>query len=137
MNPASMDIKTLLAEESSLGLTFAENLFIGKEPPIPDDCVTIFDTPGFSPDMPLKGQQEDGKLYCSPSVQIRVRDLDYVVGWTLVNDIKIFLHGINNIMINGVQYHSILCSGEPFFLNWDTGDRALFVVNFNIFREGR
>ena len=45
MNSVSEDVKDMLEAESDLDLTFATNLFIGKEEKDPDNCVTIFDTP--------------------------------------------------------------------------------------------
>lgn len=48
MNAPSVDIKDMLEAESSLGLTFTSDLFVGHEPNTPDETVTIFDTPGVS-----------------------------------------------------------------------------------------
>lgn len=132
MNPSSVDIADMISEESAMGLSLAQTLFIGKEPALPADCVTIFDTPGRPPDLTLQGNARTG--FYSPSIQIRVRSVTYLDGWQLVNSIKEFLHGINNEVKGGSTYLCIKCVQEPFLLDWDEKGRARFVVNFDIQR---
>ena len=131
MNPASKDVKDLLEAEGSLGLTFKTNLFVGNEPTEPDDCVTIFDTPGSPPQLTLA----KGEDYFYPSIQIRVRDRDYLYGWDLMNDIKTLLHGWGQDTINGTYYAVIRCTQEPSLLDWDENGRARFVTTFDIQRR--
>lgn len=136
MNAPSVDIKDILEAESSLGLTFITNLFVGKEPATPDNCVTIYDTPGMAPDITLKGKSEDSQNLKRPSIQVRVRNNNYVTGWNLINDIKEVLHLISGETWNGTLYDSILCVIEPAMLNWDSeNDRVHFVSTFNIARR--
>jgi len=131
MNPASVDIKDKIIEVTpSLGLTFATNLFIGKEPSEPDNCVTIFDTPGYPPLASFDGLLQ----YDKPSVQIRVRNLSYLVGWTLIDHIKRVLHNRSFTMLNGTIYTNVLCSQEPALLDWDANNRARFVATFDVQR---
>lgn len=132
MNASSVDIKDILAE-SSLGLTFADNLFIGREPAKPNDCVTIFDTPGFPPLLTL----DEGGDYYYPSVQIRVRNTDYRNGWDLIHKIMILLHGrANELSPDGtILYTGIYCSSGPALLDWDDNNRVRFIVNFNMQRR--
>ena len=132
MNATSEDIKDMLEAESSLGLVFPTNLFIGREPTKPDDCVTIFDTPGGPPMIALSKADSD---YYYPSVQIRVRNNDYTVGWDLINAIKVLLHGSGPEVWNGTTYTAIMCAQEPFPLGWDEHSRVWFVANFNIQRR--
>jgi len=131
MNPASIDIKDMLVAEASLGLTFATNLFVGKEPATPDNCVTIFDTPGFPPDK----MYDQSACYDRPSVQIRVRNTSYLTGWQLIHAIKEFLHCRNQSTWNSTLYSAIFCSQEPALLDWDSNDRARFVSTFDIQRR--
>jgi len=131
MNSSSVDIKEMLVEDTSLGLTFATNLFIGREPIKPNDCVTIFDTPGFAPLLTL-----DGGGYYYPSIQIRIRNTDYRTGWSLAFAIMVLLHGrANEISSDGTLYTGIYCSSGPALLDWDENNRARFIVNFNIQRR--
>lgn len=133
MNPASDDIREMLEAESSLGLTFAVNLFVGKEPAHPDNCVTIFDTPGGPPSLTLEGKE--GGIMHFPSVQIRVRDNSYLNGWGLGQEIHEILHGIHGEVWNGVLYSIIQSTGAPFLLDWDGKDRARFVCTYKIQRR--
>ena len=131
MNAQSEDIKDMLVAESSLGLTFATDLFIGKEPSDPDDTVTIFDTMGFPDDLTMDATE----IYERPSCQIRVRSNDYLTGWNLAQGIKNSLHGRGQETWNGTLYTVIRSVGGPAFLDWDDHDRALFSINFNLQRR--
>lgn len=133
MNIPAKDIADLLAAQGSLSLTFATDLFIGREPTSPDNCVTIFDTPGMPPQLTLGAKSDAGYYY--PSIQIRVRNNSYADGWDLINDIKEYLHGLENVEQDGSIYDVIRCTQEPFLLDWDENDRARFVATFNINRK--
>jgi len=130
MNATSEDIKDMLVADTSLGLTFATNLFINDEPAKPDNCVTIFDTPGFPPDLRL-----DGVGYESPSVQIRVRNRSSQAAQSLINNIMISLHGRAQQTWNGTLYTVIYCSSGPALLDWDANRNARYITNFNIQRR--
>jgi hypothetical protein len=131
MNVPALDIKDILEAESSLALTFATDLFVGKEPPNPNNSVTIFDTPGRRPMLGIS----TGNDYFFPSVQVRVRNEDYTTGWNLINDIKEKLHGRANETWNGAYYALIECVIEPSLLGWDDNDRVWFVTTFDLQRR--
>jgi len=131
MNAQSEDIKDMLVADSSLGLIFATNLFIGLEPATPDETVTLFDTMGLPEQLTLT----PGEIYEYPSIQIRVRSNDYTVGWALTNDIKTSLHGRAQETWNGTLYSVIFAMGSVAFLDWDDSDRARFIINFNLQRR--
>lgn len=131
MNPSSADIKDIIEAESALGLILGTNLFIGQEPSTPNDTVTIFDTPGFPPD----SFYENTIRYFRPSIQIRVRNVSYLDGWEIIDDIKLLLHDRAQETWNGTLYSAIKCSIEPALLDWDTNHRARFVTTFNIQRR--
>lgn len=133
MNPPSEDIKDMLEAESSLALTFATDLFIGVEPDPPDNCVTIFDSPGFPPELSLT--QKDDADYFKPSVQIRVRNNAYLVGWSVIDAIKLVLHARSQETWGGALYTMIVCAIEPALLDWDENGRARFVTTFNLQRR--
>ena len=130
MNPSSVDISEILVA-GNLGFVFATNLFIGREPDNPDDCTTIFDTPGFPP---MRGISTNLKYYF-PSIQIRVRDTSYLDAWDLINNIKLLLHNRAQEIRNGTLYSAIFCSIEPALLDWDENNRARFVTTFDIQRR--
>lgn len=131
MNPQSEDIKDMLVADSSLGLTFATDLFIGEEPKEPDDTVTIFDTMGYPDTLNL----DPTEIYQYPSCQIRVRANAYMTGMVLAQDIKDSLHGRANETWNGTLYTVIRCVGGPAVLDWDDSDRVRFIINFNLQRR--
>ena len=130
MNMPSEDIKDMIEAETSLGLTFATDLFKNKEPPLPNNTVTVFDTPGGSADLyadrTIKWQH--------PAIQIRVRNIDSVAGWALLNDIRDVLQGRANETWNGAFYGLITAVGDIFLLDWDENNRARFALNFSIQR---
>lgn len=131
MNSTSEDVKDMLEAISSLGLVLTDNLFIGKEPSTPKNCVTIFDGYGFAPQLTLAGQ---GEKYEYPSIQIRVRNSDYMIGWNHANDIKDALHGTKGTW-NGTLYTVIYCSSGPALLDFDENGNSRFIINFNLQRR--
>jgi hypothetical protein len=131
MNATSVDISDILEAETALGLTLGTNLFIGREPVTPSDCVTIFDTPGYAPQLTLDGAND----YYFPSIQIRVRNTKYLDAESLIHNIMVSLHGRNHETWNSTLYTLIKCTTEPALLDWDENNRARFVVNFDIQRR--
>lgn len=132
MNPASIDIKDYLLT-LPLGLVYGTSLFVGVEPDneiTQENITTIFDTPGGGVDLVLGGSAG----YYRPSIQIRVRNVDYATGWALINDIKVALHGLNGETINGTLYTLFNCIIEPSLLKIDEKERYKFVTTFNIQR---
>jgi len=130
----SEDIKDMIVADTGLGLVFGTDLFIAREPTLPKNCVTIFDTPGRPPQLTLGGKKANENYYY-PSIQIRVRNTGYVAGWALVESIRDSLHGRAQETWNGTLYSVIYCSSGPVMLDWDENNRVRFVVNFNIQRR--
>ncbi len=130
MNNVCEDIKDILIADSNLALTFATDLFIGEEPPDPDDCVTIFDYPGAPPELTL----DNDSNITRPSFQIRVRNRDYTIGYILASNIMNLLHGLHNEVWNGTLYMAIFCQNEPALLDYQNGN-ARFIMNFNLLRR--
>ena len=138
MNNPSVDIVEMLegaGDSSGIGgtgaMVFGIDLFIAREPVKPDNCITIFDTPGFPPWLGLDG--ETGYEY--PSIQVRIRNKKYIDGWNLIEEIKNSLHGRHQETWNGTLYSIIYCSSGPALLDWDDNGNCRLVVNFNIQRR--
>ena len=132
-NPATdiVEILDMLGESSTYDdLIFATNLFVNREPSKPDNCVTIFDTPGFSPDLGMTNQG-----YERPSIQIRVRNKKQIDGYSIIERIKTSLHGLAQQTVNGTLYSVIYCSSGPALLDWDDNGNCRWVCNFNIHRR--
>jgi len=131
MNAFSEDIKDMLEDPSSLGLTFGTNLFVGGEPAKPDATVTIFDTPSFPP---LKTLAEVPSYFKS-SCQVRIRDKDYLTAERLARSIMESLHSRAGQTWNDTIYMDIQATGEPSFLDRDANHRPRFIINFNCQRR--
>ena len=131
MNSTGQDISNMLEAESSLGLIFATNLFVGKEPDYPDECVTLFDTAGMPPQLTYDASER----YERPSFLVRVRSNSYTTGWSLIHDIVDSLHGRAQETWNGTLYSVIYCSSGPALFDWDKNGRVRFVCNFNLNRR--
>lgn len=122
-NPFSEDLKDMLEAESSLGLDFGTNLFIGSEPPAPDQVVTIYDTGGY----PGAANYDLRR----PAAQVRVRSNNYRDGWVLANAVLNALHGKHEETWNGTRYLQILAASDVLYLGKDEqGGRFLFTANF-------
>jgi len=135
MNAPSQDIKDILlayGDSSGLDLDYGTTLFIAKEPTKPNNCVTIFDTGSFPPQLTLKGQGED---YYYPNIQIRVRNEKFTNGWNMAWNIMVALHGLNHQTVNGTLYTLIRCTSGPALLDWDENERVRFILNFNLQRR--
>lgn len=130
MNAPSIDIKDILAAETALNLTFAVNLFYGKQPARPLDSVTVIDSYGFPSKLSLNNQG-----YEYPSVQIIVHNRDYDEGMQLAQNIKDLLHGRNHETWNGALYTVISCSSVPTLLGWDENGACNISINFNLQRR--
>lgn len=132
MNAPSVDIASMLVAETPLGLVLGSNLFVGREPDGPDNCVTIFDTPGGPPHTVIGSVGND---YYYPTIQIRVRNNDYRIGYNLAHDIMVALHGRTNETWGSTAYTLIKAMADPAELDWDENDRVRFVVNFELQRR--
>ena len=131
MNALSEDIKSMLEDSSSLALAFGTNLFIGQEPSTPNDCVTIFDTPSFPPDITLDKVND----YYNSSCQILVRNGDYPTGMAFARYIMVYILNRVGETWNGALYTVIRATGEPSFLDRDANNRPRFIINFNCQRR--
>ena len=129
MNAPSDDIKDILEGLSSLALTFATDLFVAKRPPLPDQCVTVYDSGGYDP------QAND---YERPTVQVIVRGLKggYRTAYALAKSIKDELHEYANQTVNSTRYIAIYTQGDILSLGEDENGRPLLSVNFRIHRTG-
>jgi hypothetical protein len=106
-------------------------LFVGQEPVNPINSVTIFDTPGFPPQLTYDPTEK----YEKPAIQIRVRNASYIAGYQLAYNIKDVLHGLSNHIQNGTTYVLIQCMQDPFLLDYDSAGHPRFVCNFDIQRR--
>ena len=148
MNAPSIDVKDILAyvepwsssmasssgdtgPENEFGLTFGVNLFVGREPAMPNETVTVFDAVGWPPSITL----EKGNRYETPVVQVRVRSLSYVTGWNLLDKIVERLHNLIQEVWNDTLYTYMRCSRAPMILDWDDNSRVRLIASFEMQRR--
>lgn len=121
MNSPACDIQQiLLASDFPVEIS---SLFVGKEPQSPANCVTIYDTGGFVPE-----------LYDKPTIMIRVRNTDYADGYSLMHEIRDGLHELTEQIQGGTRYIAIWSMGDVQYLRHDENNRSIFTANFRIFR---
>lgn len=120
----------MLLDDSSLGLTYGVNLFTFKEPSTPDNTVTILDTAGMAPQRVL-----DKANYEYPSVQVRVRNTDALVGYALAYQIYSYLQLRAHETWNSAIYEIIYSTSGVYQLDWDDNQRVRFIINFNLQRR--
>lgn len=130
MNPASLDVRDILAA-AGLGLTVGTNLFIGEEPTTPANCTTIYDTPGYAPMLTMDRTER----YDRPAIQVKVRNTSYIDAQTLIEAIKVELHGKAHFSQGGARYELIKCDQDPFLLGKNESGWSMWVCNFSIQRK--
>lgn len=131
MNAASTDIKDYLIEIPLLQLTFGTNLFIAKQPDSPDQCTTLFDVPGEPDEILCSGTYN----YEYPKLIVRVRSHSYQDAYSLIQDIKDTLHGLNGETINGTKYLLVQTEIPPYNSGWDENNRVELEASFAIQRS--
>jgi hypothetical protein len=131
MNPVCEDIKDILEAESGLALELATNLFIGREPPTPDLCVTLYDTGGRGPSLSFEATEQ----YHYHTFQARVRSRTYSDGMNLAHDLMGSLHGRGHEEWNNTTYQLIRAYTAPALIGRDELDRLIIVVNFETQRR--
>lgn len=132
MNSPAYDIADYLSEISSLALTKGTDVFVGTEPTSPDDCVTVYDTNTGAPGLTTDPDETRVEY---PSIQVRVRNNAYDSCWSLADEIKNTLHGLNKLIQNETTYLGMWCASGPFNMGKDGNNRTIFVVNFDIVRQ--
>ena len=132
MNAPSKDICALLVLDNTLGLSFATNLYIAKEPVTSTaNVVTVFDGAASPPMLTMT----KGENYYYDAVQIRVRNTGQPAGYALAFKIMESLHGRGQTTVNGTLYSVIYCSSGPALLGWDDNGRVIYVMNFEVQRR--
>lgn len=128
MNAPSQDIKDVLEQTSSLGLTFATDLFVSEMPETPDASVGVYDTGGEDPEV--------NYTYERPTIQIRVRGAkgDYDGAYDTIKSIADVLNGLVDETVGSTRYVAIWQQSDIISLGYDDNRRPLLTVNFRMHR---
>ena len=132
MKSTAEDISAILSSESTLGLTEGTDLFIGRMQNEPSNCIVIYDLGGRAPMLALKKAQSS---YYYSGVSVQVRNNKYAAGYSTIDGIFQYLHGLHGITISGTYYALIKALDNPDILRYDENDRPIFVVNFEVQRK--
>ena len=132
MNSTATDIATLLDGDTSLGLTLETDLFVGRMPNEPDDCVVVYDNPGGAPMLTLDKATSN---YFYSSVYVRIRNIKYAPGWEQMFDILEFLHASSQDVVGTTYYALIKAMNDPQVLHWDDNERVIMFINFEVQRR--
>jgi len=96
------------------------DMFIGVMPDSPDDCVALFETGGFKPELATAALVE------YPTFQVMVRGSEYQSARQRIDTIYKILHGDTSI------FYLIAAQQSPAYLGTDDNGRYEFSVNFKI-----
>lgn len=139
MNPPNEDFKDLLVAEGSLGLTFKDNLHIGREPSKPNNVVTVFNAPDRGPQLfldPDSGVNPEDQ-YEYTAVQVRVRDKSENAAMVMSQNISKKMHNRGNFVLNGALYTLIQALDNPALLDYDENNNARVITNYHIQRTSQ
>jgi len=109
-------------EDNSIG-TVATDIYKAYLPDSPDDCVVIYNTGGFEPDIYLPT--------ADPTFQIYVRSTDYTTGKDKVDAIVALLHRQANkqFVTSGNYFYFLTLMSEPVHIGRDENERDEFSIN--------
>lgn len=130
MTPASQGFKDLLLTH---GFTFGTqadwSIFIGRKPDKPVRCIVIRDSGGKPPNPRW--------LLDYPSVQVTIRGgvSDYQDAYLKAQEVKRYLLGLSNAVVNGDAWLSVLMPSDVSLLGFDQLNQPEFVMNFNLIVE--
>lgn len=103
------------------------DIFIGKQPPVPDNCITLYEAEGDPPDLAAPLDR--------PGMQVIVRHPLYYAGRARCTDVEAKLHGLTEQVFNGTRYLLVKQTGSPIPLGTDKNDRFEWSINYLIIKE--
>jgi hypothetical protein len=128
-NNVAFDVKDILvaAGVGMFGSNSGWSIFIGIEPDMPIETVTLYDTPGDAP--------HPRWLLDYPRFQVRTRSLSYDAGYKKAEHCKSALLGFPSQDFNGSRYVGIYTVLDTHFLNTDSKGRSIFINTWRCIRE--
>lgn len=122
MNSPALDIATFLESES-----VETTIYVNEEPAAPNDCVTIYDTGGADP-------MVVDDVY-SPTIQVRVRNLDSQAAYAKQYQIRDILVVAQNQIINLTDYIAMWQQGDIISIGRDENNRYILTSNYRLMRS--
>ncbi len=132
MASPAISIKDMLIDDGVGAVVASGNAWtirVGQMTEDADEMLAVFDTPGAPPN-PLW-------LLDFPTVQVMIRGAidGYDAAWTKGRNVKDALLGRAPEVKNSDSFDAINGLGDLMFLRYDTKNRPLFSVNFNLIVE--
>lgn len=117
---------------AGLGLVFGTNLFAGFQPDTPNAVVVLYE---YMPAEPgdFMGPQAPG--YENSSLQVKVRDADYVTGRTTARAVYDALRVVTSMTLSGTPYIAIRPQTTPYLLDRDQTRRVNHVFNCRVIKS--
>lgn len=121
-------LNDIAAQLATAGLgTVGTDIFIGRMPETPDECIAVRQAGGDPPAIEWNGEY--------PVVQVHVRSTTINAAEALANDVYLALHKLTNTTINSHLYIYVKANHTPAQTHIDEEDRSHWVMNFSITRE--
>lgn len=114
--------------------TLGTNIFIGKQQPTPDVCITLFEYEGFAPKEHFGTSGFDVDM---PRVQVVTRASrdDYPTARNSLQDIRELFSALTDITISETKILRVASLGSIIPLGLDDKDRPRFAANFQAYVE--
>lgn len=130
MSIVSIDMKDILVADGVgvFGGGGTWSIYIGLEPPDPDQVITLYDTGGNDPNPRL--------LIDFQTFQVRVRGLpgEYQETYVKMQDARDSLLALPSQTINTTLYDGVWQTGDVAFIGQGES-RPIFTANFRVIRE--
>ncbi len=105
-------------------------VYVSREPPTPDEVVTVYETPaGGQVELIREGQLE------RPGLQVRVRTRDYDAGYALHLAIRAIICETSEFRTTNTRYYCPQATTTVLYLGRDDNDRFLLTANFSFYRH--
>lgn len=126
MSILAKELAAYLATVSGVGAV-GTDIFIGRQPETPNDCITVLETGGQEPSAytPLS----------KPTVQIIVRNTSYEAGRTKAATVFDALHQKANSDLGENYVYYVLAIADVGYLDQDENDRHEWSMNFRMGRR--
>jgi hypothetical protein len=123
-NAPSVDIALFLEEQG------IEPVYVSREPPQPDDAITIYDAvAGGQVELIRQGQLE------RPGIQVRVRGRNYEALYALQENIRDIICATSEFINGRTRYYCPQATTHILYLGRDDNDRFLLTANFTFYRH--
>ena len=125
---AAMEVAERIADE--LGWTLGVQLFISREPEMPDDVTTVYDV-----NTTRRGYVDGTPDWEEPTGQVRCRGRVYTELWVRAAGVAAVLKGMAGWKTTEARYDGVPVVSGPAYIGVDQKGRQLVVVNFRAARQ--